>query len=60
MKTLKFNRAVFGIIVFAFQCAMAGSYSPNEYHINFLYINMAAICLVIVGIVLGYRFYKMK
>jgi hypothetical protein len=42
----------------AFQCAMAGSYSPNDYHIDFLGINIAAVCLIIIGIVLGYIFYK--
>ena len=42
----------------AFQAAMAGSYSPNEYHINFLGVNFVAICLIIIGIVFGYKFYK--
>ncbi|HBN85519.1 MAG TPA: hypothetical protein DDZ89_16940 [Clostridiales bacterium] len=44
----------------AFQFAMAGSYSPNEYHINFLSINVAAICLVVVGVALGFKFFKTK
>lgn len=42
----------------AFQCAMAGSYSPNDYHINFLVINIIATCLIIMGSVLGFLVYK--
>jgi hypothetical protein len=42
----------------AFQCAMAGSYSPNDYHINFLGVNIAAVCLVVIGIIFGYKCYK--
>jgi hypothetical protein len=41
----------------AFQAAMAGSYSPNEYHINFFGVNFVAIGLIIIGIVFGYRLY---
>jgi len=44
----------------AFQISTAGSYHPSYYHINFLFVNIAAICLVVVGIVLGYKFYKTK
>ncbi|MTI70532.1 MAG: hypothetical protein FH751_09810 [Firmicutes bacterium] len=42
----------------AFQARMAGSYSPKEYHINFLGVNFIAICLIVLGIVFGYLFYK--
>jgi len=42
----------------AFQYAMAGSYSPNDYHINFLYVNIAAVLLIIGGIFFGYKCYK--
>ena len=44
----------------AFQCAMAGSYSPNEYHISFLFINISALCLIVIGVSLGYKIYKTK
>lgn len=47
----KFGRA-------AFQFAMAGSYSPNDYHIDFLGVKIAAICLIVVGIIFGYQCYK--
>lgn len=42
----------------AFQCAMAGSYTPNDYHIDFIVINIVAVCLIVIGSVLGYIFYK--
>ncbi len=42
----------------AFQCAMAGSYTPNEYHIDFIVINIVAVCLIVIGVVLGYIFYR--
>ena len=42
----------------AFQAAMAGSYSPNDYYINFLGVNLIAIAMIITGIVFGYIFYK--
>lgn len=42
----------------AFQAAMAGSYSPSDYYINFLGVNFIAICMIIIGIVFGFRFYK--
>lgn len=51
------NRVMPKIGLAAFQAAMAGSYNPNDYHINFLGVNSAAICLIIIGIVLGYRIY---
>lgn len=41
----------------AFQ-ARGGSYTPNVYHINFLGVNFVAVLLMIVGIVLGYKFYS--
>lgn len=41
----------------AFQSAMAGSYSPNDYHISFLGANFTAFCLIIIGIVFAYRLY---
>ncbi|MDI3477949.1 MAG: hypothetical protein PWQ59_1474 [Thermoanaerobacterium sp.] len=42
----------------AFQAAMAGSYNPSEYYINFFGVNAIAICLIIIGIVFGYKLYK--
>ncbi|MDD4730248.1 MAG: hypothetical protein PHN55_16035 [Dysgonamonadaceae bacterium] len=59
------NRTIINLVMpkigkVAFQFAMAGSYSPNEYHINFLFVNIVAICLVVVGVALGYKFYKAK
>lgn len=42
----------------AFQVSTAGSYHPSYYHINFLFVNIAAICLVVVGVVLGYKFFR--
>ncbi len=42
----------------AFQAAMAGSYSPRDYYINFLGVNLMAITMIVIGIVFGYRFYK--
>ena len=42
----------------AFQFAMAGSYSPNEYHIDFLGVNIAAVCLIVIGVIFGYKCYK--
>lgn len=59
LKTTMINLVMPKIGKVAFQFAMAGSYSPNEYHINFLFVNIAAICLIIVGIGLGHKFYKM-
>lgn len=42
----------------AFQSAMAGSYTPVDYHINFIMINIVAVCLIVIGFVFGYKFYK--
>ena len=42
----------------AFQMAMAGSYSPSDYYVNFWGINIVAGCLIVIGIVAGYIFYK--
>lgn len=42
----------------AFQCAMSGSYTPDDYRINFLFVNAAAICLLAAGLYLAYRFYR--
>lgn len=41
----------------AFQAAMKGSYSPDEYTINFGAINFFAFLFIIGGIILGYRLY---
>jgi|LSQX01.1.fsa_nt_gb hypothetical protein len=60
LKTTIINLVMPKIGEVAFQFAMAGSYSPNEYHINFSFVNIAAICLVVVGVALGYKFYKTK
>lgn len=42
----------------AFQFAMAGSYSPSDYHINFLSINAVSIGLIVMGSFMAYKFYK--
>jgi len=42
----------------AFQIAAAGSYSPNDYHIDFIFVNIAAIVLVGFGILLGIKYYR--
>ncbi|GGM43665.1 hypothetical protein GCM10011351_32060 [Paraliobacillus quinghaiensis] len=42
----------------AFQAAMAGSYSPSDYTINFTVINLFAIILILVGVITGYKIYK--
>lgn len=42
----------------AFQSAMAGSYSPSDYHINFLPINAVSIGLIVMGGFMAYKFYK--
>jgi hypothetical protein len=42
----------------AFQAAMAGSYSPNDYIVNFTVINLFAILLILVGVITGYMIYK--
>lgn len=42
----------------AFQAAAAGSYNPDEYHINFSDVNLIAIFLIIIGILFGYCFLK--
>lgn len=42
----------------AFQSAMAGSYSPADYHINFLPINAVSIGLIVMGGFMAYKFYK--
>ena len=58
MKTTIINLVMPQIGRAAFQSAMAGSYSPYDYHIDFLFVNIAAICLIAVGIWLGYKFYS--
>lgn len=42
----------------AFQAAAAGSYNPDEYHINFGEVNLLALALIVVGTVFGYYFFK--
>lgn len=42
----------------AFQFATAGSYHPDYYHINFLLVNFAAVCMIAAGVVAGVKFYK--
>lgn len=43
---------------FAFQAAMAGSYSPSDYKVNFTVINLFAILMILVGVITGYILYK--
>lgn len=42
----------------AYQAAAAGSYSPSDYVMNFIVINLFAILLIIIGGVAGYKIYK--
>lgn len=42
----------------AYQAAAAGSYSPSDYVINFIVINLFAILLILIGVVIGYKIYK--
>lgn len=42
----------------AYQAAMAGSYSPNNYIVNFTVINLFAILLILVGVLTSYMIYK--
>lgn len=58
MKTSMINLILPQIGRIAYQFATAGSYNPNDYHIEFVYVNMAAVFLIGLGIIYGYRFYK--
>jgi len=58
LKTRIINLVMPKIGLTAFQVSMTGSYSINDYHIDFLGINIAAVCLIIIGVILGYIFYK--
>ena len=42
----------------AYQATAAGSYSPSDYVMNFIVINLFAILLIIIGLVTGYKIYK--
>ncbi|MEK4713313.1 hypothetical protein [Sporosarcina sp. FSL K6-5500] len=42
----------------AYQAAAAGGYSPSDYVMNFIVINLFAILLIIIGVVAGYKIYK--
>jgi len=42
----------------AFQFAMAGSYNPYEYHIDFIVIDIIAVCLIAIGVGFGYLFFR--
>ncbi len=42
----------------AFQAAATGSYSPDDYVMNFIAINLFAILLIVIGLVIGYMIYK--
>jgi hypothetical protein len=42
----------------AYQTAAAGSYSPSDYVMDFIVINIFAILLIIIGAVAGYKIYK--
>ncbi|MGM0421443.1 MAG: hypothetical protein ACQEQG_10725 [Bacillota bacterium] len=41
----------------AFQAAMAGSYSPSDYQIDFRMLQSGSFILIILAAVLCYRFY---
>jgi hypothetical protein len=58
IKTTIINLAMPKLGQLAFQIAMKGSYSPNEYYINFKGVNIIAVLLIIAGLLLGYVFYK--
>ena len=58
LKTRIINLVMPKIGLTAFQVSMTGSYIINDYHIDFLGINIAAVCLIIIGVILGYIFYK--
>ena len=57
LKTTIINLVIPQIGRAAFQFATAGSYNPDYYHINFSFVNIAAICLIVVGVVSGYKFF---
>lgn len=38
--------------------AASSSYTPVDYQIDFLFVNLIAVGLIIFGVLLGYRFYK--
>ncbi|MGM0844950.1 MAG: hypothetical protein ACQEUT_08230 [Bacillota bacterium] len=42
----------------AYQAAAAGGYSPNDYVMNFIAINLFAILLILIGVITGYKIYK--
>jgi hypothetical protein len=42
----------------AYQAAAAGGYSPNDYVMNFIVINLFAILLILIGVITGYKIYK--
>lgn len=42
----------------AYQAAAAGGYSPSDYVMNFIVINLFAILLILIGVVAGYKIYK--
>lgn len=44
----------------AFQAAMAGSYSPDDYIMNFTAINIMAVLMIIVAVVIGYKIYRQE
>ncbi|MDD4296764.1 MAG: hypothetical protein PHC69_07380 [Ruminiclostridium sp.] len=60
LKTTIINLVIPQIGKVAFQFATSGSYHPDYYHINFSLVNIAAIYLVVVGVALGFKFYKTK
>ena len=42
----------------AYQSAASGSYSPNDYIVDFSGINFASIILVVFGLAMAYFFYR--
>lgn len=58
IKTSMINLVMPQIGRVVYQLASTGSYSPDYYHIDFVYVNIAAVFLIGTGIIFGYRFYK--
>lgn len=44
----------------AFQAAAAGSYSPSHYFANFLYLNLCALGIIILGLLAAWYFYRQE
>ncbi len=44
----------------AFQAAMVGSYNPDDYYINFSMLQIISVILIILAIILCYKFYEQE